>query len=78
MLRQTGCDQGLSLMRQRPHLHQPQATVVALWSFGLVLARSCALTAVSSLLAAGDPNLLCPRRLRISPRHCFVLHSAVP
>jgi hypothetical protein len=35
------------------HLSQPQATVLALWSFGMVLARSCALSAVSRLLAAG-------------------------
>jgi hypothetical protein len=32
---------------------QPQAPVLALWSFGMVLARSCALSAVSNLLAAG-------------------------
>lgn len=35
-----------------PHLSKPQATVLALWSYGMVLARSCALTAVSGLLAA--------------------------
>jgi hypothetical protein len=34
-------------------LSKPQATVLALWSFGMVLARSCALTAVSHLLAKG-------------------------
>jgi hypothetical protein len=34
-----------------PHLTKPQATVLALWSLGMVLARSCALTAVSALLA---------------------------
>ena len=34
-----------------PHLSQPQATVLALWSLGMVLARSCALTAVAHLLA---------------------------
>src|SRR3712207_8147497 len=37
----------------RSHLSKPQATVLALWSFGMVLARSCALTAVSHLLAKG-------------------------
>jgi hypothetical protein len=36
-----------------PHLSKPQATVLALWSLGMVLARSCALTAVSTFLAAG-------------------------
>jgi hypothetical protein len=34
-----------------PHLSQPQAAVLALWSVGMVLARSCALTAVASFLA---------------------------
>ena len=33
------------------HLSKPQATVLALWSLGMVLARSCALTAVSAFLA---------------------------
>ena len=34
-----------------PHLTKPQATVLALWTLGMVLARSCALTAVSGFLA---------------------------
>jgi hypothetical protein len=34
-----------------PHLRKPQATVLALWSLGMVLARSWALTAVSAFLA---------------------------
>jgi hypothetical protein len=34
-------------------LSKPQAAVLALWSVGMVLARSCALTAVSAFLAAG-------------------------
>ena len=34
-----------------PHLSQPQARVLALWSLGMVRARSCALSAVSGLLA---------------------------
>jgi hypothetical protein len=34
-----------------PHLSKPQATVLALWSVGMVLARSCALTAVATFLA---------------------------
>jgi Transposase DDE domain len=34
-----------------PMLSQPQATVLALWSLGMVLARSCALTAVAVFLA---------------------------
>ena len=36
-----------------PHLSKPQATVLAVWSLGMVLARSCALTVVSHLLAKG-------------------------
>jgi hypothetical protein len=36
---------------QFPHLSKPQAAVLALWSFGMVLARSCALTAVANALA---------------------------
>ena len=35
-----------------PHLTKPQATVLALWSLGMVLARSCALTAVQCV--SGD------------------------
>jgi hypothetical protein len=34
-----------------PHLSKPQAPVLALWSLGMVLARSCALTAVRAFLA---------------------------
>jgi Transposase DDE domain len=34
-----------------PHLSKPQATVLALWSLGMVLARSCALTAVAAFLS---------------------------
>ena len=36
-----------------PHLSKPQAAVLALWSLGMVMARSCALTAVSLFLAEG-------------------------
>jgi hypothetical protein len=42
-----------------PHLSKPQAAVLALWSMGMVLARSCALSAVSEFLAQGlgrEPN----------------------
>src|SRR5262245_44831888 len=34
-----------------PMLSQPQATVLALWSLGMVLYRSCALTTVAVFLA---------------------------
>jgi Transposase DDE domain len=36
---------------QFPHLSQPQAAVLALWSFGLVLARCCTLPAVANPLS---------------------------
>jgi Transposase DDE domain len=54
MFCQAGVDQWLKTIKTHlPHLSKPQATVLALWSFGMVLARSCALSAVSSLLAEG-------------------------
>ena len=54
MFCQAGFDQWrTTIMHHLSHLSKPQATVLAMWSFGMVLARSCALTAVSSLLAAG-------------------------
>src|SRR2546426_5995416 len=34
-----------------PHLSHPQAAVLALWSLGMVLTRSCGLSQVSVLLA---------------------------
>ena len=36
-----------------PHLSKPQAAVLGLWSLGMVLARSCALSAVSAFVAQG-------------------------
>src|SRR6266568_3636057 len=41
----------MTIQAHMPHLSKPQATVLALWSLGMVLARSCALTAVSVFLA---------------------------
>src|SRR5262245_22821081 len=41
---------GLVIRTHLPHLGKPQATVLALWSLGIGLARSCALTAVSAFL----------------------------
>ena len=43
----------LVIQTHLPHLSKPQAAVLALWSVGMVLARSCALTAVSLFLAKG-------------------------
>ena len=34
-----------------PHLSRPQASVLALWSLGMVLTRSCGLSQVSVMLA---------------------------
>jgi hypothetical protein len=42
-----------TIMQHLSPLSKPQATVLALWSFGMVLAHSCALSAVSHLLAKG-------------------------
>jgi Transposase DDE domain len=54
MFCQAGFDQWLcTITTHLPQLSKPQATVLALWSFGMVLARSCALTAVSQMLAKG-------------------------
>jgi len=54
MFCQAGFDQWLTtIMQHLSPLSKPQATVLALWSFGMVLARSCALTAVSHMLAKG-------------------------
>ena len=49
-----GFAQGLAtIMQHLTPLSKPQAMVLAWWSFGMVLARSCALTAVSHGLAKG-------------------------
>ncbi|MFQ5814634.1 MAG: hypothetical protein ACE5I2_15755, partial [Anaerolineae bacterium] len=40
-----------TIMTHLPHLSKSQARVLAWWSLGMVLARSCALSAVSALVA---------------------------
>jgi hypothetical protein len=40
-----------TVSRHLPHLSGPQAGVLALWSLGMVLARSCGLSQVSAVLA---------------------------
>ena len=49
-----------------PHLSRPQAGVLALWSLGMVLSRSCGLSQVSVLLALllGQPEETLRQRLR--------------
>jgi hypothetical protein len=45
---QNAVDQWTAVVTKHlPHLSKPQATVLALWRVGMVLARSGALTAVS-------------------------------
>ena len=59
-----------TLATQLPHLSKPQVAVLALWSFGMVLARSCCLTAVVDVLVPllhGSFNTL-RERLRNSSR----------
>jgi hypothetical protein len=51
-----------------PHLSKPQAAVLALWSLGMVLARSCALSAVSLFLAQGLERK--PNTVRQQLREC--------
>jgi hypothetical protein len=54
MFCQDGFDQWLTtIMHHLSPLSKPQATVLAMWSLGMVLARSGALSAVSQLLAIG-------------------------
>jgi hypothetical protein len=49
---QTRVDEWTTVIRTYlSQLSRPQATVLALWSLGMVFARSCALTAVGTLLA---------------------------
>jgi Transposase DDE domain len=60
--------------RHMPHLSKPQAAVLALWSLGMVLARSCALTAVSLFLAQGMERK--PNTVRQQLREfCYEAHA---
>ena len=49
-----------------PSLSKPQAMGLALWSFGMVIARSCSLTAVADVLASlmGQSSNTLHERLR--------------
>jgi len=42
-----------TIMTHLPHLSKSQAMGLALWSLGMVLVRSCALSAVSAFMAEG-------------------------
>jgi Transposase DDE domain len=67
MSRHPGLYQWISTVTMHfPSLSRPQATVLALWSFGMILARSCALSAVAGHLAAllGQPTNTVRQRLK--------------
>jgi hypothetical protein len=52
MSRQDGLSQWIATVStQLPHLSRPHARVLALWSYGMVLAQSCGLTTVATVLA---------------------------
>ena len=52
MSRQDGLSQWIATVStQMPHLSRPQARVLALWSFGMVVTQSCGLTTVAAFLA---------------------------
>ena len=53
MTRQDGLSQWVATVSTHlPELSKPQATVLGLWSFGMVLSKSCGLTSVAVFLAA--------------------------
>jgi hypothetical protein len=54
------------ISRHLPHLSRPQATVLALWSYGMVLTKSCGITTVVAFLARwlGWPKGNLRQRLR--------------
>lgn len=52
MQARNGLDTWTNTVRERmPHLSKPQAVVLALWSFGVVLTKSCGLTTIAAFLA---------------------------
>ena len=55
-----------TIVMRFPALSKPQASGLALWSFGMVVARSCSLTAVADVLAPllGQPYNTLRERLR--------------
>lgn len=55
MSRQAGVSQWAATVSSHlPHLSRPQAAVLALWSYGIVLAQCCGLTTVAAFLAGVD------------------------
>ena len=53
MQTQSGLDAWIKTVSQHmPHLSKTHAVVLALWSFGMVVTKSCGLTTVAAFLAA--------------------------
>lgn len=72
MSRHPELDQWIDTVVMRfPSLSKPQALGLALWSFGMVIARSCSLTAVADVLAPllGQPYNTLRERLRDTYRN---------
>ncbi len=69
MFCQAGFDQWrTTIMHHLSQLSKPQATVLAMWSFGMVLARSCAVTLQALLRCFGSWPLFvneatCPNQI---------------
>jgi hypothetical protein len=63
-----------------PTLSKPQALGLALWSFGMVIARSCSLTAVADVLAPllGQSHNTRRERLRDTYRELDVTECWAP
>jgi hypothetical protein len=40
------------VIEKMPHLTKPQAVVLAMWSFGIVMTQSCGLSTVAAFIAA--------------------------
>ncbi len=55
-----------TVIEHMPHLSKPQAMVLALWSFGIVMAQTCGLTSVATCIAliAGRRENTVRQRLR--------------
>ena len=67
MSRQDGVSQWTATVStQLPHLSRPQARVLALWSYGIVLTQCCGLTTVAVFLAGlgGEREATLRERLR--------------
>lgn len=55
-----------TVVKHMPQLSRPQAVVLALWSFGMIIIRSCGLSTVSAVIATllGQKENTVPQRLR--------------